>query len=89
MQIAQLHPGCGLLIRIRADDITAVCQLGNKFGVEVDEEAELLQIAKELGLDVRGVSFHVGSGAKDPAAFRLAIEHARKVGFSLTETEYA
>jgi ornithine decarboxylase len=31
------------------------------------------QAAKELGIDVAGVSFHVGSGATNPAAFSEAI----------------
>lgn len=36
-----------------------------------------LQAAKEFGVAVRGVSFHVGSGATDPEAFREAIQLAR------------
>ena len=36
-----------------------------------------MQAAKELGVAVRGVSFHVGSGATDPEAFREAIQLAR------------
>lgn len=39
----------------------------------------LLEAAAALGLCVRGVSFHVGSGAKNPAAFTSAIESARTV----------
>lgn len=37
----------------------------------------LLQAAKDLGVAVKGVSFHVGSGATDPEAFRDAIKLAR------------
>ena len=29
-KVAKLHPTCGLLLRIRADDPNARCQLGNK-----------------------------------------------------------
>lgn len=36
-----------------------------------------LQAAKDLGVNVKGVSFHVGSGATDPEAFREAIRLAR------------
>ena len=39
----------------------------------------LLALAKELGLNVVGVSFHVGSGASDPQAFRHAVQDARVV----------
>lgn len=37
----------------------------------------LMQAAKDLGVVVKGVSFHVGSGATDPEAFREAIKLAR------------
>ena len=39
----------------------------------------LLEAARDLGLAVRGVSFHVGSGAKNPAAFTAAVQSARRV----------
>ena len=81
LQMAEYHPTSGLLLRIRADDPNARCQLGNKYGAEMADVPLLLSTAKELSLHVRGVSFHVGSGAKNPLAFRNAIEQARKVGF--------
>jgi ornithine decarboxylase len=37
----------------------------------------LLETAKELQLNLVGVSFHVGSGATNPVAFSLAIKAAR------------
>lgn len=49
-----------------------------------------VQAAKAMGIDVRGVSFHVGSGATNPAAFSEAIALARaafdagaKLGFTM------
>ena len=36
-----------------------------------------MQAAKELGVQVVGVSFHVGSGANNPDAFSSAIALAR------------
>lgn len=74
--MAQFHPGSALLLRIRADDPAARCQLGNKYGAELACVPRLLDAARALGLRVRGVSFHVGSGAKNPAAFVAAIEAA-------------
>lgn len=79
LQMARLHPGCALLLRIRADDPSARCQLGNKYGAEPADAPRLLAAARELGLAVCGVSFHVGSGAKNPLAFRDALEAARRV----------
>ena len=44
-----------LVLRIRADDPNAVCQLGVKFGCSLSDGKELLNTAKELGLNVVGV----------------------------------
>lgn len=71
-------PGSRVLLRIRADDPSARCQLGNKFGAEEWEWNSLFEAARRLGVPVDGVSFHVGSGATDPNAFTYAIELARK-----------
>lgn len=77
-KIASLHPTCGVLLRIRADDTSARCQLGNKFGADpVTVAPGLLALAQRLGLIVRGICFHVGSGATDPRAFYNAIHLAR------------
>lgn len=48
-----------------------------KFGVTVREATDLLNVAKDLNLDVVGVSFHVGSGCGDPPVFMRAIASAR------------
>ena len=76
-KIKQYHPEASCVLRIRADDPNARCFLGNKYGAEQREVEPLLAKASELGLRVVGVSFHVGSGASDPEAFRMAISLAR------------
>jgi ornithine decarboxylase len=54
--------------------------LGMKFGCNaVTEAPHLLKVAQSLGLDVVGVSFHVGSGCDDPPAFHRAIASAKMV----------
>jgi ornithine decarboxylase len=69
-----------LVIRIRCDAAIAQCQLGMKFGCDtVTEAPHLLKVAQSLGLDVVGVSFHVGSGCGDPPAFSRAIASAKMV----------
>lgn len=82
-KVAACHPGCGVVLRIKADDPQARCQLGNKFGAycnaQIDEVPALLAAAKRLGLDLCGVSFHVGSGSSNPEAFAHAIQTARRV----------
>lgn len=79
-KVKNLFPNAKLVIRIRCDDPQAQCQLGMKFGCDhLTEAPKLLHTAKELGLNVIGVSFHVGSGCSNPAIFRLAISYARQV----------
>lgn len=68
-----------LVLRIATDDSKAVCRLSVKFGVPVKACRGLLERAKALGLDVVGVSFHVGSGCTDPKAYTQAIADARCV----------
>ncbi len=54
--------------------------LGLKYGAEMADVPSLLATAKQLGLDVVGVSFHVGSACKNLAVFGDAIGNARQVG---------
>ena len=44
-----------LVLRIRADDPAAICQLGIKFGCSVADGYQLLSTARDLGLEVVGV----------------------------------
>jgi len=79
-KIKSMFPTARMVIRIRCDAINAQCQLGMKFGCNpITEAPMLLDLAKDLGLDVVGVSFHVGSGCREPAVFRRAIATARKI----------
>lgn len=65
------------ILRIAPDDSTAVCRLSNKFGADLEHLPELFETAKEVGLDIVGVSFHVGSGCQDEVAYYDAVKLAR------------
>lgn len=79
-KLQKFHPTCGILIRIATDDSTAQCQLSSKFGCSLDAAVnELLPLAHDLSLNVRGVAFHVGSGAKDFTAIHRAVREARQI----------
>jgi len=89
-KIARLFPDAELYLRILTDDSSSLCRLSLKFGASLDSTDGLLALARELGLNVVGVSFHVGSGASDPLAFLKAVKDAHWVfqqaathGFSL------
>ncbi|KAJ1725047.1 Ornithine decarboxylase [Coemansia biformis] len=78
-KMAELYPGAKAVLRILADDSGALCQLGLKFGAAPQDTRPLLAAARRLGVDVVGVSFHVGSGCQSPAAFADAVLRARGV----------
>ncbi|KAI9890037.1 MAG: Ornithine decarboxylase [Vezdaea aestivalis] len=79
VKIKKLFPDAELFLRILTDDSDSQCPLSQKFGASLDNTEKLLKAAKRLGLDVVGVSFHVGSGASDPRAFVRAVQDARVV----------
>ena len=78
-KIKAIFPDAELVLRIMTDDSSSLCRLSAKFGASLDNTAKLLSLAKELCLNVVGVSFHVGSGASDPHAFTRSVQDARHV----------
>lgn len=84
-KIKKFFPHAQLILRISTDDSKALCRLSLKYGAHMDTTVGLLELAKELGLNVVGVSFHVGSGSYDPNAFLSAVKDARKVFDEATE----
>ncbi|XP_075985789.1 ornithine decarboxylase 1-like [Anticarsia gemmatalis] len=78
MKIKQYMPHAQLVIRIRCDAESAQCPLGIKFGCDaVTEAPRLLKLAAVLGLEVIGVSFHVGSGASETGVYARAVSLCR------------
>ncbi|KAG0342064.1 hypothetical protein BG005_002805, partial [Podila minutissima] len=86
--IKRFHPDAHLILRILTDDSKSLCKLGLKFGAPLDTTGYLLATARELGLNVIGVSFHVGSGCFDANAFGEAVVRARRVFDQATEHGY-
>ncbi|XP_066554541.1 ornithine decarboxylase [Amia ocellicauda] len=91
MKVARSHSNAKLVLRIATDDSKAVCRLSVKFGATLKSSRLLLERAKELGVDIIGVSFHVGSGCTDPETYSQAISDARcvfdmgeELGFNMT-----
>ena len=68
-----------VLIRIATDDKDSVCRFSKKFGCFPKDAPRLLEIAKSLGIDVKGVSFHVGSGCGDAQAYVTALKDTRAI----------
>jgi len=78
-KIHELYAEAKLVLRILPDDSHSTSPLGTKFGANFEESVKLIQRAKELGVNLIGVSFHVGSGCYAVEAWVDAIRLSRKV----------
>lgn len=76
---AALCPQTDVLLRIAVDDSSAACVMSCKYGAPLTSTRTLLEEARTLGLNLRGISFHVGSGCYSPDAFVDAVERAATV----------
>lgn len=65
-------------VRIATPKGKAVYDLSAKFGAAPDDAVALLKRAHDFGCRT-AIAFHVGSQCLDPAAFRVAMEMAKKV----------
>ncbi len=68
-----------LLIRVSFRSPTAVVDLSRKFGCEPAAVRPMLDLARSLGVRVRGLSFHVGSQVADPSKYVEAIDACREI----------
>ena len=63
-----------LLLRVSFRSPGAVCDLSRKFGCDPEDLLPLARLAADLGIGVRGLSFHVGSQAADSAKHVEALQ---------------
>jgi ornithine decarboxylase len=81
----------GVLLRVAFRAADAVVDLSRKFGCDPAAVPELLALARKLGVEIVGLSFHVGSQTPTPAMPVAAIEAcgaltraARDAGYPLS-----
>jgi ornithine decarboxylase len=60
-KVAKFAPGSRVYVRLAVDNSGAVLPLAGKFGVDHQTALELFDLARALGLEPIGTSFHVGS----------------------------
>ena len=68
-----------LLLRVSFRSPGAMCDLSRKFGCDPEDLLALARLAADLGIAVRGLSFHVGSQAVDSAKHVEAIQACAKL----------
>jgi ornithine decarboxylase len=79
VNIARHAPGSDVFCRILTTGEGAEWPLSRKFGCDWQMAVDILREAYALGLNPRGVSFHVGSQMTVTSGWRLALEEARLV----------
>lgn len=68
-----------VLVRLSFRNPAAVVDLSRKFGCEPAAARTLLALARDLGVTVRGLSFHVGSQVADASKYVEAIDACREI----------
>ena len=86
--IAKAAPGSKIYVRILTEGSTSAdWPLSRKFGCQTDMALDLLILAKQLGLDPYGVSFHVGSQQRDIDVWDAAIAKVKVIFERLKEED--
>jgi len=78
-KMAKAMPGSSVLLRVRVDNPRALVDLNKKFGAHPDDVLHLLKMAREQGLDVAGLCFHVGSQSSGAEAHIAALKVCRRL----------
>lgn len=84
-KLALFMPSARALLRVATDDATSAVPLSAKFGARMHEVRGIIATAAHLGVDVVGVSFHVGSNAQSLVPYEHAFKTARMV-FDIAKT---
>jgi len=78
-KIKKHAPDAGLILRIRVPNTGSMVELSSKFGANPGEAVDLVAEAANLGLGVKGVSFHVGSQCNNFDNYLQALNIASSV----------
>jgi diaminopimelate decarboxylase len=85
VKCAGISKSIQLVLRIVTDDRGSQCRLSSKFGAPRTKWRSLLKAAQREGLQVVGVSFHVGSGCRDASRYEAALKDAKEIFDMATE----
>ncbi len=78
-KIRAICPDATVLLRLRIDNSSAHVDLNKKFGAAREHALELMLKAKEAGLDMAGIAFHVGSQTVSSDPYLHGLDIAREL----------
>ncbi len=79
LKIARHAPRAGMVLRLKVANTGAMVELSSKFGCDPGEAVNLIEKARDSGLGVEGLSFHVGSQTTNFSNYVLALQLAAEV----------
>ena len=78
-KIKKFCPNAGLIIRLKVPNIGSMVELSSKFGIEPSDAMPLIDAAVGMGMDVEGISFHVGSQCLNIENYMTAFNAASEI----------
>lgn len=78
-KIRTICPDATVLLRLRIDNSSAHVDLNKKFGAAREHALDLMLKAKEAGLDMAGIAFHVGSQTVSADPYLHGLDIAREL----------
>jgi len=78
-KIKQHAPHAGVVLRLRVPNTGSMVELSSKFGCDPGDAVDLILAAFRIGLEVEGLSFHVGSQCTNFENFVQALNMAAAV----------
>ncbi len=89
-KIARHCDTAGLILRLKVPDFGSQVEMSSKFGAEPGDALALIRQAHDAGLEVEGLSFHVGSQCTNFENYTSALQitaevyaEARRLGYPL------
>jgi len=78
-KIKKYAPDVGLVLRIRVPNTGSMVELSSKFGAHPGDAVDLIAEAINLGLNIEGISFHVGSQCNNFNNYMQALNIASSI----------
>lgn len=78
-KLARFAPRCEVSVRLAVSNEAAAWPLDKKFGVNSREAFALLEYTRSLGLQPKGIAFHVGSQCLHPSSWQSALIQASEL----------
>ncbi len=77
-KIYKYHPDARILLRLAVDDSQSLCKFNIKFGCKSEDIRNMIQHVSNLGLNLVGFSFHVGSGCSSADTYYDALRRCKE-----------